>query len=92
MAVSEFGALTREFYIVEIGTWKNYGGKRVWWFIEGRYKEVLLYLFQRLPTIPPPPPPVREDMSEAENEALCSMLMSWYMSGYHTGYYQVSIA
>ena len=52
----------------------------------------LMYLFQRLPTIPPPPPPVSEGMSEAENEALCSMLMSWYMSGYHTGYYQVSIA
>ena len=29
MAVSEFGALVREFYIVEIETWKNYGGKRV---------------------------------------------------------------
>ena len=23
MAISEFGALTREFYIVEIGTWEN---------------------------------------------------------------------
>ena len=27
MAVSEFGALTREFYIMEIGTWESYGGK-----------------------------------------------------------------
>ena len=35
MALSEFGALTREFYIAEIGTWENYGGKRVWWFIAG---------------------------------------------------------
>ena len=42
MAVREFGALTREFYIMEIGTLKNYGGKRVWWFMEGRYNEVLL--------------------------------------------------
>ena len=23
MAISEFGALTREFYIAEIGTWEN---------------------------------------------------------------------
>ena len=38
-----FGSLTREFYIVVIGTWENYGGKRVWRFIGGRYKEVLLY-------------------------------------------------
>ena len=38
--------------------------------------------------MPPPPPPML-DMSEGDNEALCSMLMAWYMSGYHTGYYQV---
>ena len=43
MAFSEFGALTREFNIAEIGTWENYGGKRVWRFIGGRYNEVLLY-------------------------------------------------
>ena len=42
-----------------------------------------------LPSFPPPPPLVNDDLSESENEALCSMLMSWYMSGYHTGYYQV---
>ena len=42
MAVSEFGALTREFYILEIRTWENYGGKRVWRFMEGPYNEVLL--------------------------------------------------
>ena len=35
MALSEFGALTREFYIAEIGTWENYGGKRVWRFMGG---------------------------------------------------------
>ena len=35
MALSQFGALTREFYIVEIGTWKNYGGKRVPRLMEG---------------------------------------------------------
>ena len=35
MALSEFGSLTREFYIAEIGTWGNYGGKRVWRFIGG---------------------------------------------------------
>ena len=35
MAVSEFGALTREFYIVEIGTWGNYGSKQVWRYMEG---------------------------------------------------------
>ena len=46
MALSEFGALTREFYILEIGTWENYGGKRVWRFIGGRFNEVLLYLQQ----------------------------------------------
>ena len=44
MALSEFGSLTREFYIAEIGTWENYGGKRVWRFIGGRYNEVLLYI------------------------------------------------
>ncbi|XP_074651283.1 survival motor neuron protein-like isoform X2 [Tubulanus polymorphus] len=38
--------------------------------------------------VPPPPPPISEDISDLDNEALCSMLMSWYMSGYHTGYYQ----
>ena len=27
MAVNVFGALTREFCIVEIGTWEIYGGK-----------------------------------------------------------------
>ena len=48
MAVSEFGALTREFYIVEIGTWENYGGKRVWRFMERRYNEVLLYFLTDL--------------------------------------------
>ena len=29
MALSEVGALTREFCITEIGTWGNDGGKRV---------------------------------------------------------------
>ena len=43
MALSEFGSLTRKFYTAEIGTWENYGGKRVWRFIGGRYNEVLLY-------------------------------------------------
>ena len=43
MALSEFGSLTREFYIAEIGTWENYRNKRVWRFIGGRYNEVLLY-------------------------------------------------
>ena len=43
MGLSQFGALTREFYIAEIGTWANYGGKRVWRFIGGQYKEVLVY-------------------------------------------------
>ena len=43
MADSEFGALTREFYTMEIGTWENNDGKRVWRFIEGGYNEVLLY-------------------------------------------------
>ena len=43
MALSEFGVLTREFYIAEIGTWESYGGKRVWRFIGGRYNKVLLY-------------------------------------------------
>ena len=33
MGLSEFGALTKEFNIAEIGTWKNYGGKSVWRFI-----------------------------------------------------------
>ena len=42
--MGEFGALTREFYIAKIGTWENYGGKRVWRFIGGRYNEVLLYI------------------------------------------------
>ena len=42
MAVSKFGALMREFYIMEIGTWENYCGKQVWRFMEGRYNEVLL--------------------------------------------------
>ena len=28
-------SLTREFYIAEIGTWENYGGKRVLRFMEG---------------------------------------------------------
>ena len=44
MALSDFGSLTREFYIAEIGTWENYGGKRVRQFIGGRYNEVLLYI------------------------------------------------
>ena len=39
LAVSEFGALTREFYIVEIGTLESYGSKRVWRFMEGRYNK-----------------------------------------------------
>ena len=43
MALSEFGALTREVYIAEIGTWENCGGKQVWRFIGGRYNEALLY-------------------------------------------------
>ena len=43
MVLSEFEPLTREFYIVEIGTRENYGGKRVWRFIGGQYNEVLLY-------------------------------------------------
>ena len=30
MGVSEFGALTREFYIAEIWTWENYGSKQAW--------------------------------------------------------------
>ena len=47
MVISEFGALTREFYIVEIGTWENYGRKRVWLFMEGRYNEVLLFLISQ---------------------------------------------
>ena len=42
MAVSEFGALMREFYIVEIGTLENYVGKQVWRLMEGRYNKVLL--------------------------------------------------
>ena len=42
MAVSEFGASTREFYIVEIRTWETYGSKPIWRFMEGQYKEVLL--------------------------------------------------
>ena len=42
--VKRFGSLTREFYTAEIGTWENYGGKRVWWFIGGRYNEVVLYI------------------------------------------------
>ena len=33
----------REFYIMEIGKWENYGGKQAWQFTEGRYNEVLLY-------------------------------------------------
>ena len=37
MAVSKFGALMREFYNAEIGTWKNHGSNRVWLYIEGRY-------------------------------------------------------
>ena len=45
MPVREFGALTKEFYIAEIGTWENYVGKQVWRFMEGRYNEVLLYLY-----------------------------------------------
>ena len=44
MAVSELGALTREIYIVEIGTWENYGGKWVLRFMKGRYNNVLLYM------------------------------------------------
>ena len=43
MALSEFGALTREFYIAEIETWENYGSKGVWRFLGGRFNEVLLY-------------------------------------------------
>ena len=33
--MGKFGALTREFYVAEIGTWENYSGKRVWRFIGG---------------------------------------------------------
>ena len=42
MSVSEFGALTREFYVVEIGTWENceFGG----FLGGGRYNKVLLYI------------------------------------------------
>ena len=29
MAVSKVGVLTREFCMAVIGTWRNYGGKRV---------------------------------------------------------------
>ena len=43
IALSKFGALMREFDIAEIRTWENYGGKRVWQFMEGRYNEALLY-------------------------------------------------
>ena len=35
MAASEVTALMREFYITEIGTWENYGGKHVWRFFGG---------------------------------------------------------
>ena len=35
MALSEFGALTMEFYIAEIGTCENYGGKQVLRLIGG---------------------------------------------------------
>ena len=42
LAVSEFGTLTREFYIAEIETLESYSGKRVWRFMEGRYTKVLL--------------------------------------------------
>ena len=31
MAVCKFGALTREFYIVEIGTWE-----KLWWYKDGK--------------------------------------------------------
>ena len=34
----------REYYIVEIGPWENFGTKRVWRLMEGGYNEVLLYL------------------------------------------------
>ena len=44
LAVSEFGALTKEIYIAERGPWENNGDKRVWRFMRGcRYNEVLLY-------------------------------------------------
>ena len=36
MELSKFGALIREFDNAEIGTWENYGCKRVWRFMEGR--------------------------------------------------------
>ena len=42
MALSEVGALTREFCITEIETWGNNGGMRDWRLIGGRYNEVLL--------------------------------------------------
>ena len=35
MALSEVGALTREFCIAEIGTWGNDGSMRVWRLIWG---------------------------------------------------------
>ena len=38
--VSEVGALTREFYIGAIRTWKNYGGKQVWGFMGAGHKTV----------------------------------------------------
>ena len=34
MALSEFGSLTREFYVAKIRTWENYGDEQ-WWFMGG---------------------------------------------------------
>ena len=47
MGLCEVGALMREFFIVDIGTWGNYGGMRVWRLVVsvvGRHNEVLLYM------------------------------------------------
>ena len=51
--LSVFGSLTREFYIVEIGTWENYGGKRVWRFIGGDITRFycMHYVFLQFPFV-----------------------------------------
>ena len=38
MAVSEVGALTREYCMPEIRTWRNNGSKRIWRLIWGAIK------------------------------------------------------
>ena len=40
-----------EFYIAEIWTWENYGGKQVWLFMGVRYNEILLYIHNIQDTI-----------------------------------------